>query len=304
MQIERRVDFHGLIGGRRQARILTVERLLDEIDEVRRLGFERALHDDERLERGALGGLTGDIAGVHHRLQHDVAPILAAVRIVERRERRRRLKHAGNRGRFGKRHVADVLAEEQARRFRDTDDAERPALTERHVVQIHLEDRVLRGARGEDQRHPRLDQLAPQRFLPRLLQRHARENAWQENVARHLLRDRARAGQVRAFAADVAEEGADDADRIDARMIVEAAILNREHGLLQPIGNHGQRHGPALLALAAERCQQRRVEREPFARTIGELELEHAVGGRGGGALRDAVRTLGVVGRWNTTRTT
>ena len=54
-----------------------VERLRDVVDEVRRLGLERALHDDERLARRALGDVGGDVAGVGHRLQHHVAPLLA-----------------------------------------------------------------------------------------------------------------------------------------------------------------------------------------------------------------------------------
>src|SRR5207248_1834572 len=47
VQVERRVYLQGLVRSRRQPRILLVERLVDVVDEVRRLGFERALDDDE-----------------------------------------------------------------------------------------------------------------------------------------------------------------------------------------------------------------------------------------------------------------
>ena len=232
--------------------ILLGERLADEVDEVRRFGFERALDDDERLVSGAVGDVLRDVAGVDHRLQHDVAPLLAAGRVVERRQRRRRLEDAGDRRRFGQRHVADVLAEEQPRRLRHADDAERAALAERHVVQVHLEDRVLRRARRDDDRHPDLEQLAPQRLLARLLQRHARKHLRQEDVARHLLRDRAGAGGVaRACRAMFDSTRADHADRIDAGMLVEAAILDREHRLRHARRDGGERHRPPLLALAA-----------------------------------------------------
>ena len=123
MQVERRVDVDRLGRRGRQPGILLGERLADEVDEVRRFGFERALDDGERLVRGAVGGVLRDVAGVDHRLQHDVAPLLAALRVVERRQRRRRLDDAGDRRRFGERDVADVLAEEQPRGFRHADDA-------------------------------------------------------------------------------------------------------------------------------------------------------------------------------------
>ena len=49
VQVERRVDLHRLGVGRRQPGIFLVERLADVVDEVGRLGLERALHHRERL---------------------------------------------------------------------------------------------------------------------------------------------------------------------------------------------------------------------------------------------------------------
>ena len=93
------------------------------------------------------------------------------VGVVERRERRRLLDHAGNRGGLRKRDVADVLAEKQPRRFSDAKDRERPALAERDVVQIHLEDVVFRRAARQDDRHECFERLALHRAAPRFLQR-------------------------------------------------------------------------------------------------------------------------------------
>jgi hypothetical protein len=87
-------------------------------------------------------------------------------------------------------------------------------------------------------------------FDARVLERHAGKHFRQKHVARDLLRDGARAGGVGAFAAQVGNHGADDPDRIDARMIVEAAVLDGQDGLDHARRNGRQRHGPALLAVA------------------------------------------------------
>ena len=178
---------------------------------------------------------------------------------------RRRLQHAGHRRGFGERDVADVLAEEEARRLGDADDGERAALSERHVVQIHLEDLVLRGARFEHERQELFERLAPDAALARALQRPALELR-QEDVAHELLRDRAGRRDAIAAAEQVVDDRAGQPDRIDARVVVVAPILDREHGLDHAGRDRRQGDGPPLFALAAdERRQQRRVERQALA---------------------------------------
>ena len=63
------------------------ERLADEVDEVRRLGIERARDGSERFLDRALSGVRRHETGGRHRSQHDVAALARARGRVERRER-------------------------------------------------------------------------------------------------------------------------------------------------------------------------------------------------------------------------
>ncbi len=102
-----------------------------------------------------------------------------------------------------------------------------------HLVQIQLEDLVLGvfvlDQRGEDH----LLQLAGVGLLQR-----------EETHARELLRDRAGALRAVAFA-EVRDRRAGHANEVDALMIVEALILDREHRLLEIAATSGR---------AAPRC--------------------------------------------------
>ena len=85
----------------------------------------------------------------------------------------------------------------------------------------------------------------------------------QEEIARQLLRDGAAADQVGAIAEHVGEHRADDANRIDAGVVIEAPILDRQHRFLHARRNGFERDAAALLARAGhERGQQRRIERD------------------------------------------
>ena len=250
--------------------ILLGERLADEVDEVRRFGFERALDDDERLvRRRASATSCVDVAGVGHRLQHDVAPLLAALRVVERRQRRRRLDDAGDRRRFGERDVADVLAEEQPRRFRRrrrcANDPRWPSgMSFRYISRISSFDaRVV--MISDD---PHLEQLAPERLLARVLQRHPLEIFGRKTLRTTCCVIVLRAGGVGALAADVARRARRRcrSDRCrDARRSGDPRSRAPPASCASGIAR--ERHRPPLLALAAdERGQHRRVERQPLAR--------------------------------------
>ena len=199
VQIQRRVHVDRLGGRRGQAGVVVVERLGDVVDEVAaprpraRAARRRAAPAIARSATSCSMNSASTIA-----CRTTLRRSRDRVGVVERRQRARRLQHAGDRRRFGQRDVADILAEEEPRGLRHADNRERPALTERHVVQVHLENLVLRRARVEDQREELLEQLAPhacpRRSLARSLQRPAVELR-QKHVADHLLGDRAGAGE-------------------------------------------------------------------------------------------------------------
>src|SRR4051794_6488795 len=77
-------------------------------------------------------------------------------------------------------------------------------------------------------------------------------------------------------------------------MFVEAPILDRQHRLLHPLWDRGQRDGAALLALAAiQGGEHWRIEHQPLARFRAELEPLHAVG-----RLRRRLPARGVLHFW------
>ncbi len=267
------------IGVLRQPRKLLAQRLAHDVHEVRRLGVERALHDFDGLGRRARGGIGRDELFFRHRAQHDVATLAAPGRRRKRRPVVRRLNDAGDGGRLAEREVGDVLAEEEARGLGDAVHGKRAALAEVDVVEIQLEDLVLRRLALEDDRHVLLGELALERLLGR-----------EEEVLHQLLRDGAAAHQVRPIAAQVGDDGADGANDVDAGMVVEAAILDRQHRLHHARRNRRERDAPPLLtARADERRQQRRVQRHPRYRRVVDFEARHAQHRRDGSAGR---------GRW------
>ena len=84
-----------------------------------------------------------------------------------------------------------------------------------------------------------------------------------------------------------AEQRADHADRIDAGMLVEAAILDGEDGLHHTLGNRRERDRPRFSrSPVVERRQHRRIEVEPFARTRAELEADRRDPAGFGGGFR------------------
>ena len=208
VQVERRVDVEAL-GTLDQCREPLGQLLADHVDEVRRLGLERARHD-RRAARAAAdsaasgrrtrprpspaarrcagpwpasGAVNGD------RLEGDwMTPAIVAASASDQ--------------------VGDVLAEEQLRALGHAVDRERPALAEVHLVQVQLEDLVLRGPPFEHHRHELLGDLAalrPARQCRQLAPRRSsvRDDPGQEDVLDQLLRDRAAADQVRPVAEDV-----------------------------------------------------------------------------------------------------
>ncbi len=249
VQIECRVDFHPRASAEHALEVF-FDLLAGVVDEVRRLVLDGPRRNHQRLGRGLAGVGVGDGAGVDHGAQHDVAPFARAFGIAERREPRRRLDEPGNRRRLGERQVADVLAEEDARRFRHAVYGKGAALAEHDVVQVQLEDLLLGEARLEHERHELFLQLAPHRLLGR-----------EECVLDDLLRERGRAFEIRPVATQVRDDGAHGANGIDARVIEEPPVLDGEHRVDDVFRQVRQRHVPSSFALG-ECGQQWRLERE------------------------------------------
>ena len=245
-EVERRVDVDRARVRSGQVR----QRVGDRVDEVGRLGVEAAPRGDHRLGRRPLGRLARDGPHVRHDRQHQVAAQPRPVGRAERRVDRRGLDQAGERGRFGQAQVRRVLPEIQPRALGGPVHGERAVLAQVHLVQVQLEDLVLAQPALEDERHELLLELAPERLLRR-----------EDHVLDQLLGDRAPADQVRPVAAQVGEERAGGADRVDAGVLVEPAVLDGEHRL-DEVGRDGaERHVAALLAAIGHGGrEERRVE--------------------------------------------
>ena len=143
-------------------------------------------------------------------------------------------------------------------------DGERSALPERHVVQVQREDLILRQPPLERDRHEPFGELALQRLF-----------GCQERVLDELLRDGAAAAQVFLPADDVVDRRADDADGVDAGMLVETAVFDREDGLHHHGWNHRQRHvAPLFARFGDERGDERRTERQPVHAAFRRDDLD------------------------------
>ncbi len=178
------------------------------------------------IERGPV-----DLPVLEHRRQDDVAAGHRLVHVDGGRPRRRRLDDAGDQRRFLDGQVGGRLGEVAARRRLDAVEA----VAEVDLVQVELEDLLLGigplDQRGED---GFLD-LAGQAPLE-----------GQEALARQLLRQR-RAALGEAPALQVDEDRAHDADHVDAAMVVEALILDRQHRVDEVRRHLRQRHLDALF---------------------------------------------------------
>ncbi len=143
------------------------------------------------------------------------------VAVADRIESGRRLQQAGDQGAFVEISPPRRFAEIAMRRGVDAISAG----AEINPVQIDLEDLILGEAVFEPQRQQGLADLAREAALGR-----------QEQVLGELLGDRAAALDDMA-GGEIGDRGADEPDRIDAEMAIEAAVLGRDHRLGQ-VGRH------------------------------------------------------------------
>ena len=133
-------------------------------------------------------------------------------------------------------------------------DGKRSALPEPHIIQIELEDLILAQTALQDERHELVLHLADRATLLR-----------EERVLDELLRQRAAAAEILLPAGHVVPDGRGDADRVDADVIVEPPVLDREDRIDHVLRDVLERDVPAFLAPRRhERRDERWVERQLF----------------------------------------
>ena len=188
-----------------------------------------------RLELGA-----GDVAVRVHRAEDVVAPCDGPLGRLDRVVLGRRLRQAGEGGGLDEREVPRPLREVRLRRRLDP---VRVAAVE-DLVQVAGEDPVLRPLPVELDREAGLLDLA----LERPLVRHRVE------VAHELLRD-GRAALDDAPGLDVLHQRPGDALEVDAAVLVEAAVLDRDRRLREPRAHLLERDG-LPVALGRDRPEE------------------------------------------------
>ena len=260
MQIQRRVDIHSLRGLRdcgKAARRASGQR-------SRRSAVPRHRARAPPAREGLLHARSAASAETKppsdHRSQHHVASLARLSRRVERRQGVRRLNNAGNRRSLAKRQIADILSEVEPRRLGHAVNRKRSPIAEVDVIQIELEHLVLGGSDIEDDCHELLEDLPSPRPLARLLL--DGHFFGQEEVPGQLLRNRARAFQIRPVAEHVGEDRADDSNGIDPGCKVEPPIFDRQNGFDHARWQRRERHLPALDARLDQRGQHGRLHRD------------------------------------------
>ena len=246
----------------------------DEVEEVRLAagGVARAVLELELLLGRLVRLGAGDVAVLGHLLQHLVAPLQRRRGVAEGVVLRRRLRQAGEQRGLVEVEVLDVLVEERHRRRLD---AERGAPADgavRDVVEVLVQDPALGVLVLELLGELRLADLARVVALGVL----------DVERAHQLLGDR-RAALHRVAGLEVAHAGADDRVEVDARVLVEALVLDRDgrladhrrhltegHDLADDVRLHvaqaravgGEDHRRLALLVRLERLQVRRCRRD------------------------------------------
>ena len=154
-----------------------------------------------------------------------------ALEVRPGRERGRRAREAGDQRALGEVQLLGRPSEEMPRHGLDAVDAG----AQIDPIEVQLEYLLLGELPVDHQREHRFANLAAVRLLVR-----------QEERPGQLLRHRA-AALDRAPWAQVPEDGAAERDGIDARMRVEPVILDGDEGVLQVLGNLGERDVAAML---------------------------------------------------------
>ena len=159
----------------------------------------------------------GDIAFAQHSRQYDVAAGGGAVHRIQRVERRRRLRQPGDHRHFTQGQLIDRFAEIDLRSGADAIGA----VAEVNLVQVQLKDFIFTQQLFDADREESLFDLAHQRLFRA-----------EEEVTRQLLGNGA--GALGGMAGEQRDAGrTEDADRVDAVMLIETAVFSGDKRLNQ-----------------------------------------------------------------------
>ena len=193
---------------------------MDEIDEVGGLGrVDIGRGQPQRLGLGAVGLRLRDGPGLHHRIEHQVAPLHGAVGMAIGIAPTWVLDQARDQSALRQIELPQVLPEERLGRLAEAVDLERPAPPNVHLVGVHLEDLLLVEARLKLEGDHDLDQLAGELLLRR-----------EEEPARQLHGER-RSAALLVPGEGVLDGALGDAHVVDAAVLEEAAVLDGQHRL-------------------------------------------------------------------------
>ena len=231
----------------------------------------------QRLSLGAFRLLFGDGAGLHHRVQHQVAALDGALRMAEGIEVVRALDDARQHGALGQIELADILAEVGLRSLAEAIDREAAALAQVDLVCVHLEDLLLGEAMfelegDEDLVSLRLMRRSGVRKKPRASCMVSVEPPSMLVVAE------SRSLTMRHHEAEV----------VDAAVFEESPVFNGQHSLHQVRRNLvvGEQAALGAIGVFAEAGDQQRLQLiagERLPMVVGD-GVDHAVADVDGGA--------------------
>ena len=251
-RLDRGVDAKAAFTHRTRA-VDTDELVEDVREEVRLLDLrvEPSGHEVQRVAARVPVLGARDVAVAQHGVEHLVASRDRAARVVERVVDRRRLRQACEQRRLRQRQLPRMPREVRLRRRFDAVGVV-PVVD---GVEIAGEDLVLRPAAAQLDRETRfLDLPLEGALAPRVA------------VPHELLRDRrppfdeAACPNVGPHCTHVAPESAGDADVVDAAVLIEPAVLDRDRRGRQPV-RHPLQHDGLPVSLGRDRAEQRAVRR-------------------------------------------
>ena len=225
-----------------------------------------------------------DLPVAQHRAEHEIAALQREIGAHERRVVVRTADHPRQQRRLREVDLRDRLAEVEARGLAHAHNGDGAVAAEVDVVEVGLEDLFLRELPVEDHGHERFDDLSFHRAL-----------VGEVVVLHELLRER-RPPLGHAARFDVAEEGAKDADRIDAGVVPEARVLDLHDGVLQRLRHLVQRDGAAILELIGEDGREQLRLQRGIVRVAGLVERHDRIDGAAAKDDADRLRRIVAAG--------